>query len=173
MFKFSTRRIVEPSDPPKPIVPITFESLLEEMHELIDMLPDDMLEEASEGVLSVPDFPEDFDPAEIKRFEAAKRDFCNYGHTGTLEGALKEDSIRDTGKAYANRLHLMRKNLHSLAEHMSGGLLDEGVDVLKSTALLDIPYEMTPEEWADFLAGEEEFERGEYVSWEEIKRTSV
>jgi hypothetical protein len=56
---------------------------------------------------------------------------------------------------------------------MSGELLDEAVDVLKSTALLDIPYEMTPEEWADFLEGEEEIERGDYVSWEEIKRTSV
>ena len=173
MFKFSTRRIVEPSNPPKSIAPITFESLCKEIHELIDMLPDDMLEEASEGVLSVPDFPEDFDPADIKRFEKAKRDFRSGNLTETPHDRPKEDSIRESGAKYVKNAHSIRKSLHGLAEYMSGELLDEAVDVLKSTALLDIPYEMTPEEWADFLEGEEEIERGDYVSWEEIKRTGV
>ena len=173
MFKFSTRRIVEPSNPPKSIAPITFESLRKEIHELIDMLPDDMLEEASEGVLSVPDFPEDFDPADIKRFEKAKRDFRSGNLTETSDGCPKDDSIGESGAKYDNHPHSIRDSLHSLAEFMSGEILDEAVDVLKSTALLDMPYEMTPEEWADFLEGEEEIVRGDYVSWEEIKRTGV
>lgn len=172
-YRFSNRRVVEPSRPPKSIVPITFESLHNEIHELINMLPDDMLQDAAEGLQSVPEFPEDFDPAEVARFEKAKRDFRNGKLAEMPERCPDERSTRESEAGYMENLNSPRVTLHQLSEYMSGEILDEAVDVLKSTALLDIPYEMTPEEWADFLEGEEEFKRGEYVSWEEIKRTSV
>ena len=173
MPDFNTRRIVEPSDPPKPVEPITAEGLLKEMHELIDMLPEDMLEKAAEGILSVPDFPEDFDPNEIERFEMAKRDFRNGSIAGMQEAETKTGSIRETNAEYTNHLHATRKNLHRLAEYMSCELLDEAVDVLKSTALLDIPIEPTEEEIRILRETDEEFERGEFFTWEEIKRTDV
>ena len=56
---------------------------------------------------------------------------------------------------------------------MSGEILDEAVDVLGSTALLDIPYEPTEEEWESIRAGIEEAEAGDLVPWEQVRRTGV
>ena len=169
MPDFNTRRIVEPSDPPKPVEPITAEGLLKEMHELIDMLPEDMLEKAAYYISLVPDFPEDFDPSEIERLELAKKKF----HIAEL--ARPDDSEAANGSTRESEIpsHPIRDNLHRLAEHMSGEILDEAVDVLGSTALLNIPYEPTEEEWESIRAGIEEAEVGDLVPWEQVRRTDV
>ena len=169
MLHFRTRRVVAPSDPPTPVEPLTESGLLREMHELIDILPNDMLEKASVGILSVPDFPEDFDQKEISRLERAKTDFRS-GKLGRLSAARTSNhSVREHPGEYIGSMDETRENLHLLAEFMRGEILYEAVDVLKSVELLDIPEELTPEEWANVLAGREEIERGETYSWEEVK----
>ena len=165
----SVRRIVEPSGPPKPAEPITAESLLKEMHELIDMLPDNMLEKAAHYILRVPDFPEDFEPAEIERLTLAKQKFDKGELTQTDDS---EAAAWPTGETQAPS-HPIRDNLHRLAEYMSGEILDEAVNVLGSTALLGIPVEAAEDEIRILRETEEEFERGEFFRWEDIKRTDV
>ena len=169
MPDFTTRRVVEPSNPPKSVEPPTAEGLLKEMHELIDMLPDDMLEKAVEGILNVPDFPEDFDPTEIERLELARQKY----HTGELTRPDKSETVNWSPKEREASSHPIRDNLHLLADYMSGEILDEAVDVLGSTALLDIPYEPTEEEWESIRAGIEEAEAGDLVPWEQVRCTGV
>ena len=164
-----TRRIVEPSNPSKTVEPITDERLLKEMHELIDMLPNDMLEKAAYYISRVPDFPEDFDPNEIERLEIAKHKF----QIGELARPDDSEAANGPTRESERTSHPIRDNLHRLAEHMSGEILDEAVDVLSSTALLNIPYEPTEEEIRILRETDEEFERGEFFRWEDIKRTDV
>ena len=66
---------------------------------------------------------------------------------------------------------MIRGNLHRLAGYMSTALLDECVHVLGSTALLCIPVEPTEEEIRILRETDEEFERGEYFTWDDIKRS--
>ena len=166
---FRTRRVVGPSSPPKQVEPLTEAGLLKEMHELVDMLPSGMLEKASVGILSVPDFPEDFDKEEIARLESAKADFRS-DKLGQISVVRTSDrSVHERPSEYIESTDEIRANLHGLAKFMSGEILYEAVDVLKSVELLDVPEVLTPEEWADVLAGHEEIERGETYTWEEVK----
>ena len=169
MPNFSTHRMVEPNNPAKSAEPITAESLLKEMHELIDTLPDDMLGKAAYYISRVPDSPEDFDATEIRRLELVKHKL----HID--KSAQSDDSEVAIGSTSESEMHShqIRDNLHRLAEHMSGEILDEAVDVLRSTALLDIPVEPTEEEIRILRETDEEFERGEFFRWEDIKRTDV
>ena len=148
----------------------TIDDLMQEIHELIDMLPDDMLEKAAGFILDVPDYPEDFAQDEIDAFEKAKEAFRE-SEVPNQDPRVR--SIRERPAPFNDPAHSTRANLHVLAHAMSGELLDEAVAVLKSTALLNIPYEPTEEELAEFLAGVAEFERGESYRWEDIKRTDV
>ena len=169
MPNFSTRRMVEPSNPAKSAEPNMAESLLKEMRGLIDMLPDDMLRKAAYYISRVPDFPEDFDAIEIERLELAKRKlhidkFAQSDDSEVAIGSTRESEMHS---------HQIRDNLHRLGEHMGGEILDEAVDVLRSTALLNIPVEPTEEEIRILRETDEEFERGEFFRWEDIKRTDV
>ena len=166
---YDTRRIVESSNPPKSVKPITAENLLEEMHELIEMIPNDMLAAAAYYISRVPDYPEDFDPTEIERLELAKQKFQ------ISELVQPDDSEATNGPTRESERtsHPIRDNLHRLAEHMSREILDEAVTVLGSTALLDIPVEATEEEIRILRETDEEFERGEFFTWEDIQRNDV
>ena len=162
----STRRIQDVMRDDREKTP---QSLLEEMHELIDMLSDDMLERAAQYILLVPEYPEDFDPGEISRLERAKADFRS-GKLGQLSVAQpSERSVHESPAEYIGSTDETRENLHRLAESMSGEILDEAVDVMCSTGLLNIPYEPTEEELKMLAETDAEFERGEYYTWEEVK----
>ena len=152
--------MVEPGSPAKSAEPNTAESLIKEMHELIDMLSDDMLGKAAYYISRVPDFPEDFDATEIERLELAKHKLRidKFAQSDDSEAAIGSTSESDMHP------HQIRDNLHRLAEHISREILDEAVDVLRSTALLDIPVEPTEEEIRILRETDEEFERGEFFS---------
>ena len=151
----------------------TAESLLEEMRELIDMLPDDMLEKAVHYILLVPEYPEDFDPEEISRLERAKSDFSS-GKLGKLSVVqTPEQSVHERSVEYVESTDQIRENLRRLAESMSGEILDEAVDVMCSTALLNIPYEPTEEELKAIEEGLKDIEEGRVVRWEDVRRTDV
>ena len=127
---------------------------------MIDEAPDDMMDKAAGYMLEIPDWPEDYREGEIADFERGKEKFRRNTNAEVNGGSEKSAS-------------LIRAELHRLSESMSASLLAEGVDVMCSTALLSIPEDMTEEEIADFIAGDEEIKRGEYVKWEDIKRTDV
>ena len=128
---------------------------------LVDMLPSNMLEKASVGILSVPDFPDVFDKEEIARLESAKADF-SFDKLGQMSVVRTSDrSVHERPSDYIESTDEIRANLHGLAKFMSGEILYEAVDVLKSVELLDVPEVLTPEEWANVLAGREEIELGE------------
>ena len=112
-------------------------------------------------ILEEPEYPEDYDEGELAEFERGKARFRGNAGAGF--------NIAESEKSVS----LMRDELRRLADSMSALLLALGVDILSSSALLNIPEDMTEEELADFIAGEEEFERGEWVKWEDIKRTDV
>ena len=133
--------------------------LLQEMRELIDMLPDDMVELAAEYILEVPEYPEDYRKDETAILELAKDEFRRGVGVPTSNGGAS--------------LGAMRAGLHRLAESMSDPLLDEAVYALGSTALLNIPYEPTEEEWESIRAGMKEAESGDVVPWEQIRRADV
>lgn len=134
--------------------------LRQDFREFVDMLPDEMVEKAVEYVLDVPEYSEDFEEGDIAEFERGK-DVFRRNTSADLNGGTEKSAS------------LIRAELHQLAESMSAALLAEGVDVLCSTALLNIPEDMTKEELADFIAGDEEIKRGKYVKWDDIKQTDV
>ena len=134
--------------------------LRQDFSELIDEAPDDMMDKAAGYLLEIPDWPQDYREGEIADFERGKEEFRRNTSTDVNGGSGKSAS-------------LIRAELHRLSESMSAALLAEGVDVMGSTVLLNIPEDMTEEETADFIAGDEEIKRGESVKWEDIKRTNV
>ena len=140
--------------------PEAAKALRQDFNGLIDEAPDEMMDKAARYLLHLPDYPEDYREEEIANFERGKEEFrCN-----------TSEDVNGGGEKSAS---LIRAELHRLSESMSAALLAEGVDVMGSTALLNIPEDMTEEEITDFLAGDEEIKRGEYVQWEDIKRTDV
>ena len=134
--------------------------LRQDFRELVDMLTDEMVEKAVGYILEEPEYAEDYDGGEIAEFERGKASFRANADTG-LNG--------DCEKSVA----LMRAELSRLGDSMSASFLATCIDILGSTALLNISEDMTEEEIADFIAGDEEIKRGEYVKWEDIKRTDV
>ena len=134
--------------------------LRQDFKELIDEAPDDMIDKAAGYMLEIPDWPEDYHEGEIADFEQGKEEFRRNTSADVNGGSEKSAS-------------LIRAELHRLSESMSAALLAEGVDVMCSTALLNILEDMTDEEISDFIAGDEEIKRGEYVKWEDIKRSDV
>ncbi len=134
--------------------------LRQDFRELVCEAPDDMMDKAAEYLLEIPDYPEDYREDKIADFERGKEEF-------------RRNTRADLNGGSENSASLLRAELHHLSKSMSGLLLAEGVDVMSSTALLNIPEDMTEEELMDFLAGEEEFEQGDWVKWEDIKRTDI
>ena len=134
--------------------------LRQDFGELVDVLTDEMVGKAVGLILEIPDWPEDYREGEIADFERGKEGF-------------RRNTTADANGGSEKSASLIRAELHRLSESMSAALLAEGVDVMCSTALLNIPEDMTEEEIADFIAGDEEIKRGEYVKWEDIKRSDV
>ena len=65
----------------------------------------------------------------------------------------------------------LREVLHRLVESLPEEELTEAHDFLR--VLLEEPEELTEEEWQEVREGEEEFERGEWVRWEDVRRKDV
>ena len=147
----------------------TTSTLAQEIHKRIGMLPDDMLEKATHRIFQVPEYPEDFASDDVETFELAKEKFRN----GELTGPDDSEAANWKAPKSDTASTVTRDNLHRLAGYMSTALLDECVHVLGSTALLCIPVEPTEEEVRILAETEEEFERGEFFTWEDIKRTDV
>ena len=135
-------------------------ALRQDFRELIDQAPDDMMGKAVRYLLETPDYPEDYHEDEIAEFECGKEKFRHNTSAG-LNGDSEESAS------------LIRAELHLLSESMSAALLAEGVDVMSSTALLDIPEDLTEEELRMLEETDAELQRGEFVRWEDIKRTDV
>ena len=173
--QFRIRRIVPPSDPTAaPELP-TYDDLLQEMRELVDMLPYELLDMAVGAILDVPadpDWPEMFTRDELDRFEIGKRKLRNGELGASNADAVFGDAVREVQAKYVEqtRQEAKREGLHLLTKYMSIEILYESTDVLKSVPLLDIPEEASPEEWADLLESDEEIKRGEMISWEEFMR---
>ncbi len=134
--------------------------LREDFRELVDMLTDEMVGKAAGYILEEPKYSEDYYEVEIAEFDRGKASFRANAATGMNGDCEKSVS-------------LIRTELSRLADSMSASFLATCIDILGSTALLNIPVDMTEEEIADFIAGDEEIKRGEYVKWEDIKRTDV
>ena len=141
-------------------VPKVAKALRQDFNELIDKAPDDMMEKAAGYLLEIPDYPEDYRQDELDEFKRGKDKYRRN---------LDRDLDGDAEKSAA----FIRAELHRLAESMSAALLAEGIDVMGSTALLDIPEDPTEEELRMFEETDAELERGEFVRWEDIKRTDV
>ena len=172
---FTIRRIAPPSDPSCDRELPTYDDLLRELHELVDMLPEDKMDMAVGAILDVPedpDWPGMFTQAELDRFEIGKRKFRNGELGAPSDGSVSVDAVREVQARYIEqtRHDIKRNSLHKLAKYMSIEILYESTDVLKSVPLLDIPEEASPEEWADLLEADEEIARGEVLSWEEFMR---
>ena len=65
----------------------------------------------------------------------------------------------------------IRDEVHQLVEALVDDKLSEVRDFLK--VLASEPEELTGEELTDVLEGEEEFKRGEWVRWENVRRKDV
>lgn len=134
--------------------------LRQDFRELVDMLTDDMVGKAVGYLLEVPDYPEDYRKYEIADFERGKEEF-------------RRNMSADVNGGSERSAPLVRAELHRLSESMSAALLAESVDVMSSTALLNIPYDPTEEELKMIEETDAEIERGEFVRWEDVKRTDV
>lgn len=130
--------------------------LRQDFRELVDMLTDEMVGKAVEYILEEPEYPEDYREDELAEFKSGKALF-----KGNANGGC-EDSVS-----------LMREELIRLADSMSASFLATCIDILGSTALLNIPEDMTEEELKMLEETDVELERGEFVRWEDIKRTDV
>ena len=109
-----------------------------EMDRLIDMLPCEMVDAAAAAMLAEPEFPEGYDEDEIGRYEAGKAEFGRRVNSGRRSaGTRMQDG---TNLAWLYEAELKRVELRRLAASMSDDLLvDSGLEVLCSSALLDIP----------------------------------
>ena len=96
-------------------------------------------------MLAEPEFPEGYDYDEIKRYEAAKAEFRRrVKFERRSEGTWMPDGL-NLGWLYESELK--RVELRRLAASMSEDLLvDSGIEVLCSSALLDIPEYLTQSE---------------------------
>ena len=64
-----------------------------------------------------------------------------------------------------------RDELHQLVESLPEKELDEVLSFVK--ILLQEPEELTEEEWREVREGKEEIHRGEWMWWQDIKRTDI
>ena len=140
--------------------PKAAKALRQDFNELIDEAPDDVMDKAAGYLLEIPDYPEDYRVEEIADFERGKEEF------------RRNTSAYVNGGTEKSASHI-RAELHRLSKSMSAALLAEGVDVMGSGALLNIPEDMTEEELRMFEETDAEIERGEFVKWEDIKRADI
>ena len=109
-----------------------------EMDRLIDMLPCEMVVEAAAAMLAEPEFPEGYEDGEIGRYEAARTEFSRRVESERSREETRTPGGQNLGWVYESEL--TRVELHRLAASMSDDLLvDSGLEVLCSSALLDIP----------------------------------
>ena len=134
--------------------------LRQDFRELVDMLTDEMVEKAVEYILEEPEYPEDYDEGETAEFERGKASFRANVSTGLNGGCEKSVS-------------LICAELSRLADSMSASFLATCIDILGSTALLNIPEDMTEEELRAIEEGLKDIEEGRTVAWEDVKRTDV
>ena len=66
-------------------------------------------------------------------------------------------------------------NSREQLNHLLGSLVDEDLEEVLSfvKVLLSEPEELTQKEWRETQKGEEEIQRGEWVRWEDVKRSDV
>ena len=66
-------------------------------------------------------------------------------------------------------------NSREQLNQLLGSLVDEDLEEVLSfvKVLLSEPEELTQKEWREAKKGEEEVRRGEWVRWEDVKRTDV
>jgi hypothetical protein len=64
-----------------------------------------------------------------------------------------------------------RDDLNQLLELLPEEELSQVLDFAK--VLLEEPEDLTDEEWEEVHKGEEEIKRGEWVRWEDVRRTDV
>ena len=66
-------------------------------------------------------------------------------------------------------------NSREQLSHLLGSLVDEDLEEVLSfvKGLLSEPEELTQKEWREAQKGEEEIQRGEWVRWEDVKRSDV
>jgi len=65
----------------------------------------------------------------------------------------------------------IRDELHQLVESLPEEDLTQVRDFVK--VFLEEPDELTKEEWQEVREGEEEFRRGEWVKWHDVRRKDV
>jgi hypothetical protein len=65
----------------------------------------------------------------------------------------------------------IRYELHQLLDRLPEPELSQVRDFMK--VLLEEREELTDEEWEEVGKGEEEIQRGEWVRWEDVRRTDV
>ena len=138
-IRYSIRRIAEiPVENTSYSLVRTNDERCREMDRLIDVLPCEMVEEAAAAILAEPEFPEGYDDDEIERYEAAKAEFRRrVKFQRRSVGTWMPDGL-NLGWLYESELK--RVELRRLAATMSEDLLvDSGIEVLCSSALLDIP----------------------------------
>ena len=145
-IRYSIRRIAEiPVENTSYSLVRTSDERRREMDRLIDLLPCEMVEAAASAMLAEPEFPEGYDDEEIDRYEAAKAEFRRRaGAARRSKGTWMPDGL-NLGWLYESELK--RVELRRLAASMSKDLLvDSGIEVLCSSALLDIPEYLTQSE---------------------------
>ncbi len=66
-------------------------------------------------------------------------------------------------------------NSREQLNQLLGSLVDEDLEEVLSfvKVLLSEPEELTQKEWREAQKGEEEIRRGEWVRWEDVKRSDV
>ena len=66
-------------------------------------------------------------------------------------------------------------NSREQLNQLLGSLVDEDLEEVLSfvKVLLSEPEELTQKEWREVKKGEEEIRRGEWVRWEDVKRSDV
>ena len=116
-----------------------------EMDRLLDVLPCEMVEEAAMAMLAEPEFSEGYEGDEIARYERAKAEFrSRVGSEDPNVGIWMTDN-RNLRSLYL--AELKRVELRRMAATMSDDLLiDSGIEVLCSAALLNIPEYLTAAE---------------------------
>ena len=68
-------------------------------------------------------------------------------------------------------MSILREQLHQLLESLTEGYLPQVRDFL--SVLNEEPEELSTEELAEVRKGEEEIKRGEWVKWEDVRRSDV
>ena len=157
-----------------------------DVRELIDMLPDEMVEEAAEAIFTVPEDPEEYDDEEVARLGRAKEEFrrdtwigaegvfCAWGEVefrrdtgvgGMPNNRVVDGAVRDGESEYPNPESYIRAKLRRLVDSLSGESLLDYIEILSSCDLLDIPIQLSEETWASI----EESDREDSTPWEQFK----